>query len=112
MMTNPHIATAVDAFERLGENFHNAVLWHIMHGVVLISPEFLSVGYYCRRDEIGEPAHVDDADTIFVTFMTGSMSALKRVCPETIRFIAFKRGLKNGKGDQIYEIEKFKQLIN
>lgn len=112
MIVNPHIATAVEAFERLGENFHNAMLWHIAHGIVLVSPEFLSVGYYCGKDDLGSPLPVEEADTVFVTFMTGSMTALKRVCPETIKFIAFKRGLKNDKGDQVYPIEKFKQLIN
>lgn len=107
-----HIAIAVEAFERLGEDFHNAMLWHLANGIVLVSPEFLSVGYFCNKDDLGLPVPVDEADTVFVTFMTGSMSALKRVCPETIRFIAFKRGLKNDNGDKIYEIEKFKQLIN
>jgi len=112
MTLNPYIEKAVEAFEKLGEDFHNVMLWHISHGIVLISPEFLAIGYYCGQDDLGHPLPVEQADTVFVTFMAGDMTALKRVSPERIKYIAFKRGLKNAKDDKIYDIEKFKQLIH
>lgn len=113
MMTlNPYIQTAFESFEKLGESFHHVMLWHISHGLVLVSPEFLAIGYYCAKSDTGTPVQVAEADTVFVTFMAGDMNALKRVSPGGIQYICFKRGMKNHKGDQIYDIEKFKTLIH
>lgn len=95
MTLNPYIETAVTAFEEIGENFHNVMLWHVAHGIVLISPEFLTIGYYCGNDDTDHPLPVGDANTFFVTFTAGSVAALKRVTPENVRFVAFERGLKN-----------------
>lgn len=112
MELNPHIQIGIDAFHDLGENFHEVMLWHLSHGVVMASPEFLCFGYYCRSDDLGTPCPKGAADTGFVTFMSGDMSALKAVAPEGIKFIAFKRAWKNRRPDQIYDIEKFKKLIH
>lgn len=112
MELNPHITTGISAFQHLGENFHEVMLWHLSHGVVMASPEFLCLGYYCQHDDLGTPCKLSESDTGFVTFMSGSMAALKGVVPDGMKYIAFKRAFKNTKPDKVYDLEKFKQLIH
>jgi hypothetical protein len=107
-----HIEQAIEAFESLGENFNDVLKWHLALGVVMSTPEFLCLGYYCRDWDISTPLPLKEANCGFVTWFSGSMAGLKAVAGDGLDWIAFKRGFKNARPDQVYDISKFKQLIH
>lgn len=111
MIQSPHITTAIRTYERQGEDFHDVMTWHLVHGLVMACMEFLCVGYFCRKDNIKTPVPKHGADTVFVSFMAGSMPDLKSMAPN-IEHIAFKRGFKNTNPVRIYRMDRLKQLIN
>lgn len=109
---NIHVATAIKAYEETGSSFHDILSWHLLHGVVMITPEFLCLGYYCQKSEIGKPLPLGEADTGFVSYMTGDMAGLKFVTSENLSNIAFERGFRHAKPAKVYPIARFLNLIN
>jgi hypothetical protein len=112
MTVNPHIEKAVADYQSRGLDFHDVMSWHLLHGIVMITPEFLCIGYYCRQESAANPQPLADSDMVFVAYFAGDMRAQKAVAPEGIDFIMFERGFKNARGMQVYQMDKFKQLIN
>jgi len=112
MEINEHLRTAIRMHHGIGKDFHDVLSWHLLHGVVLLNPDFMCLGYYCRKDDLSTPVAEQQADTGFVTFMTGSMKALKDFAKPGMRHIAFMRGFKNSKAPKVYDIDRFKTLIN
>jgi len=111
MIQSPHISRAVQSYDSKGENFHEVMIWHLVHGLVISCMEFLCIGYFCRKDELNKPLPKGEADTVFVSYMTGDMPTLRTMAPD-IQNIAFKRGFKNDNPAKIYPMERFKTLIN
>jgi hypothetical protein len=112
MTTNPHISEAIRTYQEIGRDFHEIMTWHLLHGIVMISPEFMCLGYYCQQESAANPQPLAESDTVFVTYFAGDMSAQKAIAPEGIDLIMFERNFKNVRGMQVYRMEKFKQLIN
>ena len=112
MTANPHMTTAVDSFQKVGGNFHETLLWHLMHGFVIVDSEFLCIGYYCRNDDLAAPSVFEKSNTAFVTYMTGNLKALKSWVRSGIDFIAFMRGFKNaGRPARCYPIDYLKSHV-
>lgn len=112
MTVNAHITEAIDIYRRNGRDFHEVMSWHLLHGVVMITPEFLCLGHYCRAETLSKALPLPVSDTTFVTYFAGDMRGLKAVAPEGIDFIAFERGFKNLRGLKVYSMEKFKHLLH
>ena len=112
MEVNPHIAKAIHDYKESGKDFHEVMSWHLLHGIVMTSPEFLCVGYFCDKSDLSSPLCLSESDTGFVSYMTGDMAGLKGVTPDGMTYIAFERGFRNCKPAKTYPIKKFLQLIN
>lgn len=112
MTVNPHITAAIAFYARTEQDFHAIVTWHLLHGVVMITPEFLCLGHYCRHDNLGLPLPIAEANTAFVTYFAGDMRGLKAIAGHGLEHIAFERGFRNERGRKIYSMEKFKHLIH
>lgn len=112
MTVNPHIKTAIEIYAAKGIDFHEIVTWHLLHGFVLSSPEFLCVGHYCQGCDITLALSLAESNMAFITFMAGSMSELKAFSPNGLKFIAFERFFKNNREIKAYEIGKFLTLIH
>ncbi len=112
MTVNRHITEAIDLYRRNGQDFQEVITWHLLHGVVMLTPEFICLGHYCREGDLTKPLPLTVADTTFVTYFAGDMRGLKAVAPEGIGFISFERGFRNERGRKIYSMEKFKHLIH
>ena len=111
MTVNPHIKEAIGIYRRNGQDFQAVLSWHLLHGVVMITPEFICLAHYCREDNLVKPLPLPVANAVFVTYFAGDMRGLKAVSPDGIEFISFERGFRNERGRKVYSMEKFKHLI-
>lgn len=112
MIESPHLQTAIAAYQSIGREFHDVLVWHLLHGLVLAFPAFLCLAHFCRRDDLATPLPHEQADTVFVTFMTGDMRALRAACPAGLDFIAFERGFQTDRPAKVYPMAKFQQLTH
>lgn len=97
-------------YEKAGEAFHDVLSWHLLHGLVLVMPAFLWLGYFCQRGDLSLPMPRELSDTIFITFMTGDMRAALESRPLGIDFLAFERIFKNSRFAKVYPIDKFQKI--
>jgi hypothetical protein len=111
MQVNPHIKNAIQLHAKNGRDFHDVLTWHLLHGVVYSSPEFLCLGYYCMKDNLRVPRRKCGSDCGFVTFMSGSMAALRRFVADDVQNIAFERGFKNMRPARAYSLAKIESLL-
>ena len=112
MTVNPLITAGIKTYHENGQDFQDVVSWHLLHGVVHITPEFVCFGHYCRHDNLGLPLPLADSDTAFVTYFAGDMRGLRTIAGHGLEFIAFERGFQNERGRKVYSMAKFKHLIH
>ncbi len=111
MTASPHITTAIDTYAKAGVKFHDVLVWHLMHGLVLALPAFLWIGYFCQRGDMASPSPFELSDTLFITFMTGDIRKASDSLPSGVEFIAFERGFKSSHPPKCYPMAKFQKLI-
>lgn len=111
MRVNPHIERAIEQHRADGMEFHDLVSWHMLHGIVMVTPSFLLLGYYCRHDAPHLAKGIGESDCGYVTYMTGDPVAAAKMCGYGIDFIAFRRGFKNFKPSQVYPMDRVAKLL-
>jgi len=55
MESNPHISRAIYDYRQIGKDFHEVMLWHLLHGLLMVTPDFLCIGYHCRDSDFATP---------------------------------------------------------
>ena len=66
-----------------------------------------AMGFSEFRENPTQAVHVDDGDTLFVTFSTGDMRGALSKYIQNYDFIAFQRSFKASDRVKIYDIYKF-----
>ena len=115
MEINEHLKIAIRMHEDVEINFHDLMSWHLLHGVVIATADFLCLGYFCKKDALETPLPEDQADTGLIAYMGGNMKKLINLelfpWRPGIKHIAFSR-IKNDKPLTIYSMDRLKKLIN
>jgi hypothetical protein len=104
---NQHLAKAIAIYEQEGIDFQQLLTWHLCHGVVICDMDCFAMCFSAFSGNPTQAVHVDDRDTLFVTFTTGDMRGALRKYIQHYDFIAFQRSFKGSDRIRIYDIYKF-----
>jgi hypothetical protein len=105
---NQHLAKAIAIYEQEGIDFQQLLTWHLCHGIVVCDMDCFAMGFSVFRENPTQAVHVDDGDTLFVTFTTGNMrpAALHKYTQD-YDFIAFQRSFKGSDRVRVHDMYKF-----
>ena len=101
---NQNLAKAIEIYD---EDFQQLLAWHMCYGIVVSSDEYLAFGFYSdivQPQQAVEPHH---ADTLFVTFSTGSLQKALEPFVDKFNYIAFQRSFKGDDRINAYNIQQF-----
>jgi hypothetical protein len=104
---NQHLAKAIAIYEQEGIDFQQLLTWHLCHGVVICDMDCFAMGFSVFRQSPTQAVHVDDGDTLFVTFTTGDVRGALRKYIQHHDFIAFQRSFKGSDRIRIYDMYEF-----
>ena len=104
---NQHLAKAIATYEQEGIDFQQLLTWHLCHGVVICDMDCFAMGFSVFRGNPTQAVHIDDGDTLFVTFITGDMRGALCKYIQRYDFIAFQRGFKGSDRVRIHDMYKF-----
>jgi hypothetical protein len=104
---NQHLAKAIAIYEQEGVDFQQLLTWHLCHGVVVCDMDCFAMGFSVFRANPTQAVHVDDGDTLFVTFTTGDMRGTLRKYIQHHDFIAFQRSFKGSDRIRVHDMYKF-----
>jgi hypothetical protein len=104
---NQHLAKAIAIYEQEGIDFQQLLTWHLCHGVVVCDMDCFAMGFSVFRQSPTQAVHVDDGDTLFVTFTTGDMRGALRKYIQHHDFIAFQRSFKGSDRVRVYDMQQF-----
>jgi len=104
---NQHLAKAIATYEQEGIDFQQLLTWHLCHGIVVCDMDCFAMCFSVFRTNPTQAVHVDDGDTLFVTFTTGDMRGALRKYIQHHDFIAFQRSFKGSDRIRIYDMYKF-----
>lgn len=101
---NQHLAKAIEIY---GEDLQQLLAWHLCHGIVVSSHEYLAFGFYSDIEQPEQAVEPHHADTLFVTFSTGNMQKALQQFIDRFDYIAFQRSFKGDNRIGVYDIQKF-----
>jgi hypothetical protein len=104
---NQHLAKAIAIYEQEGIDFQQLLTWHLCHGVVVCDMDCFAIGFSAFSENPTQAVHVDDGDTLFVTFSTGDMRGALSKYIQNYDFIAFQRSFKGSDRVRVSDIYKF-----
>jgi hypothetical protein len=104
---NQHLAKAIAIYEQEGIDFQQLLTWHLCHGVVICDMDCFAMCFSSFRTNPTQAVHVDDGDTLFVTFTTGDMRGALRKYIQHHDFIAFQRSFKGSDRIRVHDMYKF-----
>ena len=104
---NQHLAKAIAIYEQEGIDFQQLLTWHLCHGIVVCDMDCFAFGFSSFSENPTQAVHVDDGDTLFVTFTTGAMRGALRKYIQNYDFIAFQRSFKGSDRVRVNDIYKF-----
>ena len=104
---NQHLAKAITIYEQEGIDFQQLLTWHLCHGVVVCDMDCFAFGFSSFSSNPNQAVHVDDGNTLFVTFTTGAMRGALSKYIQNYDFIAFQRSFKGSDRVRIHDIYKF-----
>jgi hypothetical protein len=104
---NQHLAKAIALYEQEGIDFQQLLTWHLCHGVVICDMDCFAMGFSVFRANPTQAVHVNDGDTLFVTFATGDMQGALHKYIQYHDFIAFQRSFKGSDRARIHDMYKF-----
>jgi hypothetical protein len=104
---NQHLAKAIAIYEQEGIDFQQLLTWHLCHGVVVCDMDCFAFGFSSFSSNPNQAVHVDDGNTLFVTFTTGTMRGALSKYIQNYDFIAFQRSFKGSDRVRIHDIYKF-----
>jgi hypothetical protein len=112
MKINGKISQAISLFREIGEDYHEAFLWHLLHGVVVVDPDGLLLAYYCQWNDLDNPVDREDADCLYVTYYGGSVKKMLHIFSDWIGDVAFCRMFKGSFVPYRYNSERMKKLFS
>jgi len=104
---NHHLAKAIATYEQECIDFQQLLTWHLCHGIVVCDMDCFAIGFSAFNGNPSQAVHVDDGDTLFVTFSTGDMRGALSKYIQNYDFIAFQRSFKGSDRTRIHDIYKF-----
>ena len=104
---NQHLAKAIATYEQEAIDFQQLLTWHLCHGIVVCDMDCFAMGFSVFRENPTQAVHVDDGDTLFVTFTTGDMRGALRKYIQHHDFIAFQRSFKGSNRVRVHDMYKF-----
>ena len=104
---NQHLAKAIATYEQEGIDLQQLLTWHLCHGIVVCDMDCFAMGFSVFRENPTQAVHVDDGDTLFVTFTTGNMRGALRKYIQHHDFIAFQRSFKESDRVRVHDMYKF-----
>lgn len=100
---------AIEIYSKYGEDFTDALAWHLAYGVVVSLPDCLMLAYFCDRSDVRQCLDVTQSDCVFVTMCIGDMRQAGKQIVELVPYIAYERELK---GDNRIRIKDFRKFYN
>ena len=104
---NKHLAKAIATYEQEGIDFQQLLTWHLCHGIVVCDMDCFAIGFSASSGNPTQAVHVDNGDTLFVTFATGDMRGALRKYIQSYDFIAFQRSFKGNDRVRVHDMYKF-----
>ncbi len=104
---NHHLAKAIATYEQEGIDFKQLLTWHLCHGIVVCDMDCFAFGFSVSRENPNQAVHVNNGDTLFVTFSTGDMRGALFKYIQNYDFIAFQRSFKGSNRVRAYNMYKF-----
>jgi len=104
---NPHLAKAIEIYEKQGTDFQKLLTWHLCHGVVVCNPDVFALGFHSDSRNLPEAVEFHHSDTLFVTFSAGDMRPDLIPLANHYKFIAFQRQFKNSPRIRLLEMGDF-----
>jgi hypothetical protein len=104
---NQHLAKAIAIYEQEGIDFQQLLTWHLCHGIVVCDMDCFAFGFSAFSKNSTQAVHVDDGNTLFVTFSTGDMRGALRKYIQNYDFIAFQRSFKGSDRVRVHDMYKF-----
>jgi len=104
---NQHLDKAIAIYEQENIDFQQLLTWHLCHGVVVCDMDCFAMCFSVFRTNPTQAVHVDDGDTLFVTFTTGDMRGALRKYIQSYDFIAFQRSFKGSNRIRVHAMYKF-----
>jgi hypothetical protein len=104
---NQHLAKTIAIYEQEGIDFQQLLTWHLCHGIVVCDMDCFAMCFSVFRESPTQAVHVDDGDTLFVTFTTGAMRGALRKYIQHHDFIAFQRSFKGSDRIRVHDMYKF-----
>jgi hypothetical protein len=104
---NKYLRLAISTYEQEGIDFQQLLTWHLCHGVVVCDMDCFAMGFSVLRANPTQAVHVDDGDTLFVTFSTGDMRGALSKYIQNYDFIAFQRSFKGSDRIKVHDMYKF-----
>ena len=101
------IEIALKSYEENYPEFQQLLTWHLCHGLVVCDMDCFAIGFSVFRANPTQAVHVDDGDTLFVTFSTGDMHTALRKYIQHHDFIAFQRSFKGSDRIRVHDMYKF-----
>ena len=101
---NQHLAKAIEIY---GKDLQQLLAWHLCHGIVVSSHEYLAFGFYSDTEQPEQAVEPHHANTLFVTFSTGDMRKALEQFIDRFDYIAFQRSFKGDNCIRVYNIQKF-----
>ena len=104
---NHHLAKAIATYEQEGIDFKQLLTWHLCHGIVVCDMDCFAIGFSAFSENPNQAVHVNDGDTLFVTFTTGDMRGALQKYIQYYDFIAFQRSFKHSDQIRVHDMYKF-----
>jgi hypothetical protein len=104
---NQHLAIAIATYEQEGIDFQQLLTWHLCHGIVVCDMDCFAIGFSSFSKNPTQAVHIDDGDTLFVTFSTGNMQRALQKYIQDYDFIAFQRSFKGSDSIRMHDMYKF-----
>jgi hypothetical protein len=101
------LESTIALYEQECIDFQQLLTWHLCHGIVVCDMDCFAIGFSCFHSNPTQAVHVDDGDTLFVTFSTGDMRGALRKYIQHYDFIAFQRSFKGSDRIKVHDMYKF-----
>ena len=104
---NKHLQKAYHDYEKEECDFQKLVSWHLCFGIVASCDRFFGLGYPCYSKDPTEVVEYHHADTLFITYITGSMRDALKPYAHDYCYIAFQRSFKNSDRIRLLDMGSF-----
>jgi hypothetical protein len=101
------IEIALKSYEENYPEFQQLLTWHLCHGLVVCDMDCFAIGFSAFSENPTQAVHVNDGDTLFVTFTTGDMRGALSKYIQNYDFIAFQRSFKGSDRIKVHDMYKF-----